>query len=204
MGSIPMLKDWTGCKRYRFTFVKRTIRKTSSGQYLWKVLCECGKTVIIRPSMTMGKNPTKSCGCIRKEISINGSSTRKHTPLIATARNVWLATYRDCDFETFYSLSQQPCHYCGCAPSSATTIKNRGKFQTNHGKFIYNGLDRVDNGKGHIKNNIVTCCKRCNIAKNNMTLSEFLNMIERIYDRMIRYPLGQTAPSASSAQRSQT
>lgn len=33
--------------------------------------------------------------------------------------------------------------------------------------FPATGLDRVDNNKGHTKENCVPCCKECNITKNN-------------------------------------
>jgi hypothetical protein len=30
------------------------------------------------------------------------------------------------------------------------------------GEWVYNGIDRVDNNKQYIKENLVSCCKKCN------------------------------------------
>ncbi len=76
--------------------------------------------------------------------------------------------------DEFFKLSQQDCHYCGEAPSQ---IK-RGCSQEHD--FVYNGLDRIDSTKDYVIDNVVPCCRRCNIAKNNMTITEFHDWITRI------------------------
>jgi hypothetical protein len=50
---------------------------------------------------------------------------------------------------------QEPCSYCGRA------IKNCQ-------------LDRVDNNKGYLPGNIVSCCKYCNNSKHDRPVEEFL------------------------------
>ena len=43
------------------------------------------------------------------------------------------------------------------------------------------GLDRVDNNLPHdYNNNIVSCCKYCNMAKGNLTLKEFDEWVRRL------------------------
>lgn len=42
------------------------------------------------------------------------------------------------------------------------------------------GIDRLDNSKGYIKNNIVTCCKICNIMKNTLNEATFILMCAHI------------------------
>lgn len=42
-------------------------------------------------------------------------------------------------------------------------------------------LDRIDSDKDYTLHNVTPCCKRCNMAKNDMELSEFINWIERAY-----------------------
>jgi len=46
----------------------------------------------------------------------------------------------------------------------------------------YNGIDRIDNLKGYLKNNIVPCCKFCNTAKSSMSQTEFKEWINRVYE----------------------
>jgi hypothetical protein len=65
-------------------------------------------------------------------------------------------------FEQFLSLLDQNCHYCHAAP--------RG------------GIDRKDSALGYTVKNSLPCCKRCNLAKNDMSYEEFLNHIRSIYD----------------------
>lgn len=78
-------------------------------------------------------------------------------------------------------LIQNTCYYCGRSPSS---VVNEGtKFVE---PFLYNGIDRVDNTQGYHSKNVVTCCYRCNCAKNNQNLDDFLAMIKAIYDKIIK------------------
>lgn len=74
--------------------------------------------------------------------------------------------------EEFIALTSGECHYCGVPPAATETSHAR--------TYPYNGLDRVDNGRGYELGNIVPCCKRCNVAKNDMPLEEFLTLVERI------------------------
>jgi len=78
------------------------------------------------------------------------------------------AKRRDYSFELsideFSSMWQKPCSYCG---DSIDTI----------------GIDRIDNSLGYTSDNTEPCCKQCNIAKNNMSRNDFLELIKRIYLR---------------------
>lgn len=44
-----------------------------------------------------------------------------------------------------------------------------------------NGIDRKDNQLGYEILNVVSCCKICNIAKNDMKICEFLSWIEVVF-----------------------
>lgn len=60
----------------------------------------------------------------------------------------------DCDLslEFVQCLISLPCYYCG----ETERI----------------GLDRIDNSKGHMKNNVVPCCPECNKARSNFFTQE--------------------------------
>lgn len=61
--------------------------------------------------------------------------------------------HSDIDTNWMLDFCNQPCIYCG--------DNNRV------------GLDRIDNNKGHTKNNVVPCCYECNCARmNNFTHEE--------------------------------
>jgi len=89
------------------------------------------------------------------------------------------------DFNQFLDLSSQNCHYCGAEPSNCYNLKyHKGphKGQPRSGEpFIHNGIDRIDSENGYVKDNCVPCCKRCNLAKNDMGEAEFYNWLDRVY-----------------------
>jgi len=68
-------------------------------------------------------------------------------------------------FDQFSNLIKQPCFYCKSKPNSNTT----GFW-----------LDRLNNKKGYITNNVVPCCKICNVMKNNLSFNEFKEHISKI------------------------
>lgn len=76
------------------------------------------------------------------------------------------AQKRDKEFnlsiKKFNNLKLQNCYYC----------KN-----TNSNK---NGIDRIDNNKGYLNNNVVTCCSVCNLMKSNMHVLKFVEKIKNI------------------------
>ena len=65
------------------------------------------------------------------------------------------------DFKRF--VEDGVCYYCGCIDRL--------------------GLDRIDSKNGYTLDNIVASCRRCNIAKNNQSLKEFIDMCGKIYKR---------------------
>lgn len=69
------------------------------------------------------------------------------------------------DFDTFSSLVKGKCYYCGQVGSNSTG---------------YNGIDRVDNSKGYIEGNVVSCCKQCNRAKGTESAELFRKYIEGV------------------------
>lgn len=48
-----------------------------------------------------------------------------------------------------------------------------------------NGLDRIDSNKGYETNNVVSCCKYCNIMKNTKTNYDFICIIKYLYNVLI-------------------
>lgn len=66
------------------------------------------------------------------------------------------------------------CFYCGKEPSQIKKIKN------GFGNFLYNGIDRLNNDIGYIKKNCVSCCKKCNRAKDSHSLINFIKWIRQV------------------------
>jgi len=181
---MSSLIDLTGKKFGRLT----VIEKVGSDKYkniTWLCKCECGKEKVISgPKLRNGN--TKSCGCLRKEYERSGIASR--LPLgLASMRGV-LSDYkvsakrRKLEFnlteEQFKELIQQNCYYCGSKPNNISK-----RFNCN-GSYIYNGLDRIDNTKGYTIDNVVSCCRFCNMAKNNHTIQEFKEWIKKVYKNL--------------------
>lgn len=88
----------------------------------------------------------------------------------AQRRNIeWALSLDD-----FLELTSGNCYLCGIAPMQVFTHESR------NGDYIYNGIDRVDNHKGYLLDNVKPCCKRCNFLKRHLELSDFLFHIQRI------------------------
>jgi len=80
------------------------------------------------------------------------------------------------------------CFYCGVGPTNVQSDYDHKSCSIV--RFIYNGIDRIDNHLGYTPENCVSCCYPCNKMKMNTTLEDFFVRISRIY----RYHnLGQVA-----------
>lgn len=158
----------------------------------WHCKCECGKECVLSTAALRRANkPTHSCGCFRKDaVVLSGFDFNRKEIGMANINSLFYtykktAKKRNLVFniskEHFIKLTSQNCHYCGVEPKQIHTKK-----ETN-GAYIYNGLDRMDNGLGYEIENIVSCCKTCNYAKRIMSYQEFLEWIKRAYNHLSRF-----------------
>lgn len=176
--------DLTGEKFGRLTVTKR-IGRDKWKHLMWLCKCGCGKEVVVY-GMHLVNGRSKSCGCLRKKIN----RRRKIKPELVKMRTVMNcykqhAKIKGCSFELtevqFSKLIKDNCYYCGAEPNNIS--KRRDKP---YRKYLYNGIDRIDNNKGYIINNVVSCCKKCNFAKKTSTLEEFKDWIEKVYNNLIK------------------
>lgn len=79
------------------------------------------------------------------------------------------------------TLTKQVCHYCGQEPAQ---VMHSG--ESRRGDYTYNGLDRMDNHRGYVSDNVVSCCGQCNWAKGKMSYDEYINLIKRSYNYLTR------------------
>jgi hypothetical protein len=194
---------WMNKKVGRLTIIEIFPIKINNVSILHvKCNCECGNNKIIRFA-NIKNNSTKSCGCLRVEIStarfekFNPEKVKlglAREPRLASAKAIYNKCYADgyLPFEDFLKLSQMNCYYCGVKPSNLSnvysSIKTRkfSKERVDNADFIYNGLDRIDNKKLHTLDNVVTCCKFCNYAKNIRSQSDFFDWVNQIYNLHLR------------------
>lgn len=186
MGIQSKCIDITGQKYGRLTVIKRVQNyKYKSGKQCsqWECKCECGNLIIV-PKTGLGRT-TNSCGCKRQE---QARLNRKHVPdsslrslyrlLTNSAKTRKLLPFLD--FIIFKKIIRRKCFYCGIKPT------NIFKTHKQTIPIFYNGIDRIDSEQGYHYKNVVSCCWRCNCAKNNMTSSEFLKWIKRLNSNLIK------------------
>ena len=144
----------------------------------WLCRCDCGGEKVVAGTQ-LRRGRTRSCGCLRRE------GIRE--PGEASFSVLWEAMHRRAKSgglewrlsqEQVRSLTGQACVYCGLEPSMVS-----GAGLGLNGYYIYNGLDRVDSSLGYIPENVVSCCKDCNLAKRANSRDYF----EAWLDRVARY-----------------
>ena len=181
---MSKLIDLRGQKFERLTIIKR-VGSAPNGSATWLCKCECGIEKVIRGDLLRDGN-TRSCGCLNKETA--SKSFRKDSGLSSMRQLIinykGSARRRGYEYklteEQFSEITKKKCYYCGLEPDNIEKTKGC------NGNYIYNGLDRIDNTKGYTIDNVVSCCKICNQAKHTLTIQEFKNWVEKIYNNMKR------------------
>lgn len=180
--------DLTGKRFGRLTVLNKSIQRGNKGQIKWDCICDCGNYhTVSGESLRDGKS--KSCGCLRKEHMPPNKIKDRFEFLrmrlyksIIIKRSKQINKSFDLSYESFCKIIEQPCFYCGELNSNCIQ-----DYSTKQNKFIsdtviyYNGIDRVDNNLGYLNTNVVACCKRCNSAKNDMLIDEFINWINKVH-----------------------
>lgn len=172
---------WKALKyEFRWTGKKNPVKRT-----YWFCKCECGNEKWISGNRLLN-GKSQSCGCLQKELASKRNRksfghAARHRLYIKYCRD---AKRRGRDFslleEDFNNLTSDNCFYCGQEPSRKYNDSNLKYY----GYYICNGIDRVDNEQGYIKENCVTCCEKCNNAKRCMKQEEFYKWIEKIYNHL--------------------
>lgn len=153
---------------------------------VWLCQCDCGNTTKVqRGSLVRGL--TRSCGCLAREVTGN----RRRLPKGEAVFNALIRSYRrhakkaNREFslteKQFREITKQNCHYCGQEPNQ---VFKRNPY---NGGYIYNGIDRIDNMKGYVIDNCVSCCELCNWMKRDLSQIEFLSHIDQIAQHNISF-----------------
>lgn len=173
--------DYTGHVFNNITVIKH-IGKDKSKNNIYNFKCFCGNIFTSQISdIKTGK--IKSCGC---KINSKQIEEYKKDMYKADAYNIY-SSYRlsakkanrefELEFEQFRTMLESPCYYCGVTSSNAHS-KGKPRRSGGNERYLYNGVDRIDNNKGYSLENCVTACKACNISKHTLTQEYF---IERAY-----------------------
>lgn len=125
---------------------------------LWLCQCKCTNLISVSAKDLLGK---KYVNCKHAYCVFN-----KPLPTVDEAIENLIKHYKanakdrgrkyKLSTKQFKALIFDTCFYCGCAPFRP--LRSR--------ETVYrNGIDRVDNNKGYIPGNVVSCCWPCNTQK---------------------------------------
>lgn len=170
-----------------------------------KAVCECSRCksmTTVRPDKLRYKLAPQSCNnCIKdlqreittkRYVNFSGQKTiqeykeTQHDKLrITSIKNG--AKEREIPFnltwEKSIKLLHSNCYYCG--------------------KPHADGIDRIDSSKGYNIDNVVACCKICNIMKNKFPLNLFLEHVKLIYKKHCTDKSSSTIESTSNIDGSE-
>lgn len=203
MGSKQI--DLTGIIFNRLTVIKQeqSVLYGKTSKRMWLCRCFCGNEIIVNTGALTSGN-TKSCGCLHDEVSIENSKKSRY--MLANPDSGYKSIMRsykynaeargysfDLTFDEFKKLVLSNCHYCGIEPSNI--------YFKNYYDAPYNGIDRINNNLGYTSSNVVSCCKICNIAKNNNTYDEFMQWINRFVNKEITNLVKQHSNNAELGEK---
>lgn len=195
-------KDIVGLRVGIVEVMEKAVGKKSM-QTLWTCRCACGRWFLSNYAVLTTAQDRKTpynCGCLRKyarktpntDISSTTPRPLKTRPLKSkfvpkSACELLYNSYKGrakfkkfpltISLEEFNRITQENCAYCA-APPSQEFCPDEGR------KYIYNGIDRIDNEAGYAISNCLPCCGVCNRMKSSHDQTYFLSHIRRIYENL--------------------
>ena len=147
--------------------------------------CKCGNRTEVDGSK-LKRGDVKSCGCFARDIRRNNTYNRKafgHSSFKRVFSSYKSnAKYKGRQFQLSEDEARRffesQCYYCGNYPS---TKCDHPKL---YGYYVYNGIDRLDNKRGYVVDNCVSCCERCNKKKMTDSYTDFVDWIEQVYHHL--------------------
>jgi hypothetical protein len=152
-----MHKDITGQRFGRLLAVRPTIQRQHRS-VVWECLCDCGSTVFVRSSSLTG-GFTKSCGCLKKEItkaigSKYGPLNFKHGHHVNNKPTTTYITWRGMIQRCFDSKGADYKYYGGRGITVCERWLKFENFLADMGEKPEGlTIDRIDNDKGYYKEN---------------------------------------------------
>lgn len=142
----------------------------------WLCECICGKLVKIN-SYKLLNGHTKSCGCLQKESRMKSPGEAGLNAVIRgykkNAENRSLAW--ELSNDEVKTITSKNCFYCEKEPTNE--LKSH---IGNNGRYLYNGIDRLDNYKGYTADNVVPCCYKCNVTKKDFSIESMVKILTQL------------------------
>jgi hypothetical protein len=183
-------RSWIG-KRFGKLKIIENIDKKTNHYTRFNCICDCGNERIVRGDVLYQSLRRKfiiSCGCIKTK----KGTERGITKVISGYQKVAKKYNREflLSKDDFLEICSKNCFYCGSIPSNSMVLRDK----TNGNRiFKYNGIDRIDNDKGYVKENCVPCCKICNLMKRELSINEWFSQMKKILGHQSQF--NQTIPA---------
>jgi len=170
------IKDLTGQKFGRLLVIKKVKNIQGRGEANWLCKCDCGKMAeVIGASLRHGL--TKSCDCLRREKIYRGykllsgtywhriqkGAKKRNLKIDITLKDAWAK----------FEEQQGRCALSGVPIGLVTDYTRKHKEHTA-------SLDRIDNKKGYIKDNIQWVHRKINYMKNKYLQDEFIEWCRKV------------------------
>ena len=144
------LIDLTGQKFGRLTVLRCTGRD-SSRHALWLCRCNCGTETIV-VSFDIKSGHTKSCGCLRSDVSRVLNVTHGHTSMgkISKTWTTWCGMVQRCTdirYKQYKDYGGRGITICEQWRKFENFLKDMGEVPEGY------QIDRIDNDKGYCKSN---------------------------------------------------
>lgn len=147
---------------------------SSKNRYFWNAICPiCNDEYeIATGDFDKRKSCTKCKATLKRKSSQEISWKNAYAQLKARgkARNKEV----DMTFEQFVEMSKSNCYYCNAEPTESPGPREWSE------PIFSNGLDRVDTSVGYLYDNVVACCKWCNVAKLDRSVEEFYSWVTKL------------------------
>src|SRR5208337_432111 len=148
------------------TFGNWTVRRyVGKGVYNCECICGVSKDIVSTTLKNGTRKACRSCSSRRPDSGFRGVSASYRTN--ASRRGLKFNLPEDCLRQLFGGN----CFFCGAIPNMERA------------RFVYNGIDRLDNSIGYVLSNCVSCCKICNHMKHVLAVEDFLAHVRRITER---------------------
>jgi len=176
-----------GSRVGQVTILKELEIRNKNGSKYFLCKCDCGKEIKttatrlrIKHKSSAKYSTIESCGCLRSERRLSGGKNPPGLNIINKLVSDYITGAKHRGYSNTLTwdehvyLFKQNCYYCNLPPSNILKAYNSS--------YIYSGIDRIDNTIGYTIDNVVSSCKKCNIAKFSGTQLNFIKWIKSLYE----------------------
>ena len=174
-----------GKKFGRLTVIEPVFRRNTKKEFRWKCQCDCGNIVDIKRG-SLVYNKTKSCGCLKEELTGNSHHAWKGFGNIPGG---FMSKYKnhakrrgilfDLSLSYLDNLFQHQNGRCALT-GKLLSFENYG-----YKNYANASLDRIDSNKAYIEGNVQWVDKDINFMKQSISQESFIKLCQSVVEFQI-------------------